>query len=262
MLKKLMKYELMATGRVFAPLYAALLLVSGVSWLLMKLGMATPGTVSITVSVLLIVSIFVITLILTIQRFRQNLLSNEGHLMMTLPLKTDSLILSKLFVTSIWVLCSSIAVAFAILLLAGNEITLQNIQIAIGAISVRASANAPQMALYVFEAVLFVIVSIAFSALILYACMSLSMLVNKNRGLFTFAAFVVFSTAMQSLSALFVAILNRFNIIASFEASLISQNPFWRSQVMFILSLAAELVGCAVFYLITRYMLKNRLNLQ
>ena len=262
MLKKLMKYELMATGRMFLPLYAVLIIIAGFSWLLMKIGMNTPGTIGIIASVILIVGIFVLTLILTIQRFRQNLLSNEGHLMMTLPLKIDYLILCKLFVSSIWVTCSAIVVAFAILLMAGEVLSTRVITRGFFMLEEIISANSPQMYTYIVESVIFIVVSILFSALILYACMALSMLVNKNRGLFTFAAFIVISTAMQSISAFIAVILSELNITDWFENLIQSPNPFWGSQLVFLASVTVELAGCAVFYLITRYMLKNRLNLQ
>ena len=224
--------------------------------------MNTPGIIGTITSVILIVGIFVITLILTIQRFRQNLLSNEGHLMLTLPLETDSLILSKLFVSSIWVVCSSVVVALAILLMAGEGLTVQDISRAFGIYAELISANEPQMIIYIIECVIFIVVSILFSALILYACMALSMFANKHRGLFTFVAFVAISTAMQSLSAFLIIILSKFNIIDLIYNMLKSSNPFRVSQLVILSSIVAELIGCAVFYLITRFMLKNHLNLQ
>ena len=85
MLGKLMKYEFMATGRTFLPLFAALILVSIVNRLLSSLGLNVPSAIGTVVSVILMVGVAVVTLLITLQRFRNNLLSNEGYLMMTLP---------------------------------------------------------------------------------------------------------------------------------------------------------------------------------
>jgi len=262
MLKKLMKYELMATSRVFLPLYAALICIAGVSWILMRLGMQTPGYIGIAVSVILIVGIFVLVLVLMIQRFRQNLLSNEGHLMMTLPVETDSLILSKLFVSSIWVACSFIAVAFAIFLITGKDLNSYEIARFFSVFVESLSINAAQVIIYIIECFVLIIFSILLSALILYACMSLSMLVNRNRGLFTFAAFIAISTAIQSLSAILSLALRDYGIFNFNENIFSSSSSYQVSQVMITSSIVIEIIGCAVFYLITRYMLKNRLNLQ
>ena len=262
MLKKLMKYELLATGRVFLPLYGALLLIAGFSWLLKSLGMSTPGNIGIVVSVILIVGIFVLTLVLTIQRFRQNLLSNEGHLMMTLPVKIDYLILSKLFVSAIWVVCSTLVVILAILLLAADNQSFSEIAKAFRQFGWIITTNAPQIILYAIETLVFIVVSILLTALILYACMSLSMLVNTRRGLFTFAAFIVITTAIQVLSAYIGIFLTKLDITYNVENVFRAQNSFMLSQLTLFSSLAVELIGCTVFYFITRYMLKNRLNLQ
>ena len=262
MLKKLMKYEFRATGRVFLPLFAALIILAAVNRLLMSLGMQTPGIIGIVISVILIVGIFVIAIILTIQRFRQNLLSNEGHLMMTLPVKTDSLILSKLFVSAVWAVASFAVVALAILIMAATKDILDGISDSLRWFAEHLALNPTRTILYTIEIVVIVAVMVLLCALILYTCMSLSMLVNKRRGLFTFGAFIVITTAMQIAMALIASILDALNVFSAMERLFGPSDTFGGSQLIILSALICQLIFCAIFYLVTRYMLKNRLNLQ
>ncbi len=64
--------------------------------------------------VLLIVGIFVITLIVILQRFYKNLVKEEGYLMFTLPVKPWELITSKLIASVIWTFVSTIVVMISV----------------------------------------------------------------------------------------------------------------------------------------------------
>ena len=262
MLKKLMKYEFKATGRVYLPLFAALIILAGVNRLLMFLNLETPGEIGIVISVILIIGIFVLTLILTIQRFRQNLLSNEGHLMMTLPVSTDSLILSKLFVSAVWTVASTIVVALAIMIMAATKDFLEQLVISIKWIGGQLAINAPRTVAYSIEIIVVIAIMVLLWALMLYACMSLSMLVNKRRGLFTFGAFILITTAMQIAFAVVVAVGRALNISTLLGRIFGGLSSFWLSQVCVAGVLLIQLILCVVFYIITRLMLKYRLNLQ
>ena len=59
----------------------------------------------------LFVSLFVITIVVTIQRFNKNLLKDEGYLMFTLPVSSKYLVLSKYLTSLIWTFLSFV-VAF------------------------------------------------------------------------------------------------------------------------------------------------------
>ena len=262
MLKKLMKYEFRATGRVFLPLFAVLIIIAGVNRLLISLGLQTPGTIGIVISVILIVGIFVLTIILTIQRFRQNLLSNEGYLMMTLPVKTDSLILSKLFVSAVWAVASFVIAMLAITIMAATKDSWYEISSSIRWFGEHLAINAPRTIAYTIEAIIIIAIMVLLWALILYACMSLSMLVNKRRGLFTFGAFIVITTAIQIVMAVISSILGALNVISALERVFGPIDTFGGSQFTIASMLVCQLILCAIFYAITRYMLKNKLNLQ
>lgn len=123
MLGKLIKYEFKATGRTFLPLYAAILIVALVHRVFGRSSqelfeeLNRVGDFTTIALVALFMALGVITLVMTIQRFQKSLLSDEGYLMFTLPVKTRSLIASKMVVATTWVILSGAVgmMTFAIL---------------------------------------------------------------------------------------------------------------------------------------------------
>lgn len=116
MLKQLLKYEFKATKRRYFGLYLALALLSVVLGVTFRQEHALAHSTSfqnlevilMIVYVSVILAIAVLCFVNTIQRFYQNLLGREGYLMHTLPVNETQLILSKLITSMVWVLCSGL----------------------------------------------------------------------------------------------------------------------------------------------------------
>lgn len=130
MLGKLMKYEFKACGRIFFPLYLGILVLSiinginfGVNFKNRIDGFTMNPTANNTQSILMLVlvalfvALLVITIVLTIQRFKKNLLDDEGYLMFTLPVKSSSLILSKFLAALIYGIISTIVALMSIIIM-------------------------------------------------------------------------------------------------------------------------------------------------
>src|SRR5680860_1037839 len=103
MLSKLLKYEIKATGRIFLPLFLALLIFAGITRFISAVGpekWATPAILSMIIYIIIMVGMFVMTFLMMIQRFYKNLLSDEGYLMLTLPTKPW-----KHITSNFWCLC-------------------------------------------------------------------------------------------------------------------------------------------------------------
>ena len=118
MLGKLLKYEFKSTARTFLPLYGILLLSAFISGLLTDSNSWNLATrISNTIFFGLCFAVLVLTVLTLIQRFSKNLLQDEGYLMMTLPVKTYQLILSKLLCAMVWSIGSIFVGMFAFYLL-------------------------------------------------------------------------------------------------------------------------------------------------
>ena len=138
MLNKLLDYEFRATRRTFGGIYLALALVSAALGLLShhmlqsaplgQLGhieLETNGAAGISAAVLslayfaILVALGVLTVLTIVERFHKNLLGYEGYLMHTLPVTPGQLIASKLISGLAWVLISMVMVGLTLMLILG-----------------------------------------------------------------------------------------------------------------------------------------------
>ncbi|MBR2528386.1 MAG: hypothetical protein IKE58_07950 [Blautia sp.] len=109
MLRKLMKYELAATGRILIPIYFLVLAASAALAANARWGSTTSqfgNFLDILLSLVFvfgILAMIIVTTVLIIQRFYKNLLGNEGYLMFSLPVSTWQNILSKALSALLWI---------------------------------------------------------------------------------------------------------------------------------------------------------------
>lgn len=103
MLAKLLKYEIKATSKIFIPMYIVMFLISIVNFTFIRnnVFMKVQNTFQ-TVIMALYIAIMVITIVIITERFRKNLLGNEGYLMFTLPVKPITIISSKFIGSLVW----------------------------------------------------------------------------------------------------------------------------------------------------------------
>ena len=113
MLGKLLKYELKSTSRMMGVLYLAVLVVAAVVGFIargMILGATQGNAIAVVISgliyALLIMALMIVTIVMILQRFYKNLLKGEGYLMHTLPVPTWMLVASKVISSLIWILLS------------------------------------------------------------------------------------------------------------------------------------------------------------
>ena len=265
MLGKVMKYEFMALGRVLWPLYGGFVALAVVNRVLFALPSELAGLFIVFgggLAVLALIGIIGITFVLIILRFWKNLMSTEGYLMMTLPASVDSIILGKLFVTAIAsIACSVILIASGFLMISFEgvfELFFGSIAKAVG----EAFADNPgRVILIALEGLLYLALSTTTFILLIYACLSLSMLVQKRRGLFAFGAFLVISTIVQIISIFvfsFGTVADSYIGISDFANAMSGYGLF---QAVAVTAIVYQTCLSAAYYFITRFMLKNKLNL-
>ena len=123
MLGKLMKYELRATGRTMLPLFLLTLLLSVFTRMSTAVVQHTHTNITESLNMLLIfafvlalVGTAVFSVVLMVVRFRNNLMTDEGYLMFTLPVSVHQLLWAKLLVSMLWFVAVFCVDALAILL--------------------------------------------------------------------------------------------------------------------------------------------------
>lgn len=262
MLGKLLKYEFKATARFFLPLYIALLVSTGINKLLFTAPISGSVLQSITKSISMIlyvtilIGLIVMTFVIVIQRFYKNLLCDEGYLMFTLPVKAYSHIICKLLIASLWNIASAvIAIASILLMIDDGQYFLREIQEAFIEVITLLDGNA---LLVWFEVLVLGIISLASSILMIYAAIALGHLFSKYKVLASFGMFIALNTVSQIIGTVFMMVAGNvfFTVGANFN-----EFTFSHLQTVLFSGIAYSIIIAGGCYILTHYIMKNRLNL-
>ena len=111
MLGKLLKYDFKSIARILLPIYGAFLVVSVLLGAQSASRDVSPAIVAIFIGLFSVA--IIMTIVLVIQRFYQNLLGPEGYLMFTIPVSTATHILEKVTLALVWGLLGSLVIFLA-----------------------------------------------------------------------------------------------------------------------------------------------------
>ncbi|MFW5671417.1 MAG: hypothetical protein ACOCM8_03855 [Acetivibrio ethanolgignens] len=273
MLGKLIKYELKATSRWFLPVYVLALLLAPIERFAVEyidnnieVNPAFDALTNTLFSVITfafvfaLIAIAVISGILIVYRFYKNLITNEGYLMHTLPVRTSQLVWSKAIVAIFWVFASSIVILLAIILLfIGNPGWKEAI------------ADLSRVFLFFFDwygsTAWLLLIEILLSSVVgslslifmIYSSISLGQLITKHKILGAFGAYLLLNIALQFISSmLFLPFMNRVLKSMTTTDSLLA----YVSHVWLPITLVYTIVISIIFYSITSYVFKKKLNLE
>ena len=269
-----MKHELRATARVRGPMLL-LTLAAAVGgniavYLLVESEAAVLNLIGVFLLMAFVAAIagaFIVSFVLMIQRFYQNLLRDEGYLMMTLPATVHEHVLSKLFVSILWAAATAVTAVLAMGILVFNLEFVDLILYDLGGLfaqlefsGLRMMDYAGHAALFVVEMILLAIVVDSCLCLQLYAAMAAGHSFTHHKGLMSVAAYFVMSIAWCLLqnSALYVL-----NLIAPDGISLGLQNlsPFMVTHINVAAMILLLMIPTAIWFAVTTYFLTHRLNL-
>jgi len=267
MLKKLMSYEFRATGRYFLPLYAVLLALAAVNRLFFSLNfeyVEIPQVILTLGMVALIVGVSVMTLIVTIQRFYKNLLTDEGYLSFTLPVKPSTHINCKLLVSLIWDFVSVIVILLSVFVLfVDGEL-----------LAALFSSETYQMFVKLFEGqtgskvilivlfLLLLVVASLYFTLKIYSAISIGSRSSKHKIVLGVCLYFGFSICEEVL----------LSIVILCTTALFRQNPGWiqffadngllATQLVLLALLVYYALMGIVYYTVTHHILSKHLNLE
>ena len=262
---KLLKYEWKACARTCLPMYAAVLLLALVNRLTMKdqvqeLFHGIPTALMGLLYFGVMVAVFVVTAVILIQRFYKNLLGDEGYLMFTLPVTVSQHIWAKTIIAVAMSVLSVIAAILSIGILGGGVGIIQG-----AATVMQGLVQRPNEFVVGLEIVIWLLILTVVGTLFIYLCMALGHLAKKHRVLMAVVWYFVLSTVLQFLFMFFIMGVGNLPL----EGFWMALNDFFRGVGvagtihigMITLCLGTAAVG-AVFFLGTRYILKNKLNLE
>ena len=259
MLGKLLKHEFRATGRIMGPLYLALLALALCANGSIRLLDATDnrflnilGGLVMALFIICIIGVCIMTLALMINRFRTNLLGDEGYVMMTLPASIHQQIWSKIIVSSVWAIASGAAVVLAAGVATFRvdyiNALLDQLRRVMEQITAYYAVNG---AAFLAEGLLLLFFGCAAVCLQFYAAMAVGHSFANHKSLLSVAFFFLFQFVLQ-----FFGLTGAFSFTGFELAGAAAVHAFlW-------LGIASTLVIGAIFYVITAIFLKRHLNLE
>lgn len=266
MLGKLMKYEIKATGRILIPLYIALLAFALINKIFIGTGFhklegfgSIPFILSVFAYGCTMAAVFIVTFFIIIQRFYKNLLGDEGYLMNTLPVSTITNITSKLSIATFWNIVSGIVAILSIIIMA-FEPTAFNMffKELFRGLSEAYNEIGGQMFILALEAIIATIIYLLKSLTLIYASISIGHLFSKHKILLAFGAFIIINIVTGAISSAFGVAFSYSHYIDAFR-NLHSLLPI---HMLFIFGILFNLLFLVIYFIITNYILKNKLNLE
>ena len=271
MLTKLMKYELKATARVMVPLCILSIALASVTQITLWTFLDETGSSPYSVTLILLIAtaaamgaVLAATVVLIVQRFRSNLLGDEGHVMFTLPVSIHQHILAKFLVGVFWML-ATLFVLFESIICLGYNGTLwmafppfrEALTAFMNYISPLSSVT-PDFSVGESLAILFgaVLASNVALCLEIYAPLALGHSFHKHKGLLSVAFFLGIQGIYHLLSGSLPYLMNFVTYLFP------TQSPTGVYMLDFGGSMVFSLLWAVVLYAITHYTLKHRLNLE
>lgn len=266
MLKKLMKYEVKATGRILLPLYGALIAFAILNKIfffgnvpLDKVNFefldGIPAAISIFAYGCIMAAVFIVTFFIIIQRFYKNLLGDEGYLMNTLPVATWKNISSKLIVAMLWTIVSGFIAVFSIFIMVFNtEAFSRFFPELFELLSHAYSQFGLNPYILGIEIIICGLLQLSMNILMIYSSISLGHLFSKSKILCSFGAFIILNLIMNSLTSII-------GLTYTKTFSDLSE-PFVMIHGVILRGIAINLIFFVVYFIITNSIIKNKLNLE
>lgn len=280
MLRKLIKYEFKATGRLLLPFFLSLLIFAVINKLISPANPESwgfPAAISMLIYIMIMVGMFVMTTIIMMQRFYRNLLSDEGYLMFTLPTKTWKLIVSKLVVSTFWIIASLTVAFFSILIIIYQKgVFMEGWRLlAEGFHAFAEGSHAFAEGFHAFyemigaslytitlEIIIGSLITLVFGIVLVYASMAIGHLFNRHKILASFGAFIALNTLTQILFSLLC--LTTPEIAWSAHELYLQNMPdlITLIQVFFLYGILFTGLLSAACFALTNHILSNKLNLE
>ena len=271
MVKKLMKYECISYIRSLLPIE---LVVLGIALITRLVQFAEPkGNNSVAYPIIFgsscvlfgiaCVTCLVMTIVLAIVRFYRNLFSGEGYLTFTLPVTKPQILLTKLLGSFLAILTTLVTVFAALNIVCAGDVLVEVYRL-LGYLFGKflEACGTVNGIFYVIEIALAILVGIMTEMLLFYACLSIGQLANKRRILLAIGVYFGYYTFCQILGTVLLVIGTIFGeYIDEWLELMIEQWQFWL-HIGFCGFLVMEIIHGVVYYLISRWAVTKKLNLE
>lgn len=289
MLSKLIKYDFKALSRVLLPTMAAVAgasLIATISVIFSEKsvsgasngGLITflSGMLAVLMVLAIIAACFLVFFIIC-AHFYRNLMTDEGYLTFTLPVKTTDILWSKLITAMLWTLISVVVIGLCALMFVGLSTTgseeggraMEQFGDALKQLFGMFGARS---ALLTVEFIVLALAGMAFSILHIYLALVIGGVVSQKHKVLAGIGFyfiisiivaIISSIAQYYLGGPLLQGLNGLGVVINMQNEVQTANqlvsaaqPYYWFNLVFILAMDA---AC---FLLSKYFLENRLNLE
>lgn len=265
---RLMKYDLRAAMKLFVPLWIGTLILSLInSFTIPAQSEIESRMLEFFVSmmmiayVLAVIAIVIVTIIYIIMRFYQGLLKDEGYLTFTLPVGIDSILWAKAFTGLILLAVSGVVCMLSLLILVWQFLEFQDFSLFFRMFAENSTVGDGIM--IIFSAVLAAVSTCLSGIFHGYLSMGFGQLAKKRKLGMSVLSYVIISTVSSTIAGvvimpLFVWLMENMgqtNVLMLFDGI----KGVW---LIFLLISLYNLIFTAIYYFPTRYIFKNKLNLE
>ena len=277
MLGKLIKHELRGSGRTMLPFILVSLFLAVMAGLSMR-AMEHQQEYSwfnivfgivIFLFVAGLMAVCIMSVVVVINRFRQNLLGDEGYLMFTLPVSVDQHIWAKLIVSAIWFAATFLTCMLAVMLMLlcninNFEIDWSEVGYVMGELGrMMREFGILHIVGYCLELLAMFFVGACVSCLTFYCAMAIGYSFSNRKVLLSILAFfgidILFSVLQSSLIMLLNAIPGVERFLENLDLSQV--NAAGSVHIVLLCWVLYLAIHAAVLYIPTRLLLKKKLNL-
>ena len=259
MLGKLLKYEIPAMGRKLLPLYAAWAATA------LFLGLTTQSSDSktefmVVISALLYTAvataIFVMTIILIVQRYSNSLLGDEAYFNHVLPVSVSAHIGNKAISATLWVfitvlvaILTAILIAIGAIIVLGDSFSLKEMIHDLMNMDIDWPKH---LGLYIVEILIMIITSVVKTIMQIYAAVTIGHQAQNHTTLASIGAYIVI--------LIFESVVGRM-LLPLFAHIGYGDDGFLNFTMIFIPGVIAAIALSAVYFFVCKYLMEKHLNL-
>lgn len=261
MLGKLLKHELKATVRYFAPLFLAVLILTPITRLVTSLDVfdgylaIIPGFFTI-LYVISIIAITLVTTVVIIMRFYKNLICDEGYLMHTLPVTATQHILSKTITSFIWNIASILITCLSLFgfFYTPERFSLIKSGLDTGWMMFNAELGGVGKP-FIILTVIVTIIGLVSNCLYFFVSIALGQVLSRHKIIGSFAAALVINMVTQLVTSIVIV---PFTLLLGSD----TQDPMLLTQVIYPVTIVLTIIFSVLYFLGTKYILEKKLNLE
>lgn len=268
MLGKLFKHDMIATSRYFIPTFLAFAIISIINKITFEVGIiSNKGGQFVEISSIILMSLYILCMIamyiliyvFITMHFYQTMSGEQGYLTHTLPVKSITIINSKLLSAVVWQLAGGVLVIASLLLLAAGH--MDNVDFKLFMYRMMEIYAEISGSFTSFCILMLITVALGFisSPLMFYASIALGHLFKKQKLVGSVVSFIAIYVIMQ-ISSVILLIVTGYWQIAKHANELYSSSNTYTSTMLN--SFLMAVVYTVIFYIITNWVFSRKLNLE